>query len=184
MEISNKAFGIICVTVVVVAAYVRAQTLHSTATTTTTAVVEAPKVVARAPKKRHGIPDSALPPSPVDASSDDQSIAGDTPITVDSVVPDQPPAAPVAKQPAAQPAETDNSNTGDEDLTNTDDLGSMAQNAPADNSLELSDRDMLRIMLSAMPNEQRESFRMMWFTMSPDDRQEFLNQLRASQQGG
>jgi len=187
MEISNKTFGIFCVVVVGVTVYVRAQSIrpevHPTAIASDTqTVASAPK-----PKRRRPIPDSALPPDVYASSNLDQSGLDAAPVTLDAVPlptptattpPATPPVAP-STTPAADP------NAGsEEDLTYQDDLGPMADAAPTNNTIQLTDRDMLRIMLTAMPEQQRDSFRLMWFTMSPDDRQGFLDQLRGDQQGG
>jgi hypothetical protein len=178
MEISNKVFGVICVAIVVVTVVVRAQSMSHPAPVA--AVVEEPKVVTQAPKKHHGIPNSALPPDPFAASTDDQSAVADAPVTVDNLPPETPPAT---EAPAAPPkvdeAPADAANGGNEDMTYTDDLGPETDGPPpAPNGIQFSDRDVLRIMLASMPPEQRESFRLMWFTMGPDDRQEVIDQLR------
>jgi len=183
MEISNKAFGIICVGVIVVTVYVRAQSVHSDAAPVT--VVQAPKVVAQTPQRRHGIPDSAMPPDQSATTADDQPIADDAPITLSTAPVDQSQnAAPAAKTPAPNTAPTDGNDGQEDDLTYTDDIGPMAEAAPTNNAIQLSDRDMLRIMLGSMPVDQQESFRLMWFNMTPDDRQGFLDQLRDTQNGG
>jgi hypothetical protein len=182
MEISNKAFGIICLGVVAVTVYVRAQSLHSPAQTVV--VAEAPKTVEPTVKQRHhGIPDSPLPPDPYASATTDQTPSDDAPITVEAVptAPSQPPAPAATTQPA-DAAGSDSA--AEDDLTYQDDIGPMADDVPTNNSVQLSDRDMLRIMMNSMPDQQQNSFRMMWFTMTPDDRQDFLDQLRDIQQTG
>lgn len=183
MEISNKAFGVFCVAVVVVTVYVRAQSLQQKPAQPEVAV-ESTKVerVAQSTKKHHGIPDSPMPPDPF-ADSNVQATVADSSATVDEAPADET-APPAVAQPAPDAAAATDSTLADDDLTYTDDLGPMDDAVAPNNPPQLSDRDMLRIMLGSMPEEQRESFRLMWFTMSPDDRQDFLDQLRESAQSG
>jgi len=180
MEISNKSFVVFCVAVAAVAVYVRAQSVHSTAAPAP--AVEAPRTVVKAPVRHHGIPDSPMPPDPYANSGEDQAGVDNAPVTLEAT-PDTPP--PVATAPKAPEAAETTDGNGQEDLTYVDDLGDMADPAPATtNEWQLSDRDMVRVLLGSMPEEQRDSFRIMWFNMSPDDRQTFLDQMRGSQQGG
>ena len=182
MEISNKTFGVICVAVCVVVVYVRAQSIHPAPT----APPPAPEVVAvteKAPKVRHRIPDSPLPPGMTnDATSDDEPIvlAGDITPVADPVKASVPPSAPpvASAPPSAAP------NSVDESLTYQDDLEDLVPEPQANNTMQLSDRDVLRIMLGTLNQQQRAEFQTLWYTMSPDERQNLIDEVRGSQQGG
>jgi len=50
--------------------------------------------------------------------------------------------------------------------------------------LEPTDRDLLRMMMGTISPRQREEFRALWFTMSPDDRQNIIDEVRGNLQGG
>jgi len=179
MEINNKAFWVICVAVVGVTFYVRAQS------TQTPAATEAPKItqtVVQKPKPRRPIPNSAMPPEPP-GQTDDQTAQDDTPVTIEAI----PDPAPVAAAPATAPAATqpnDNSANADpsiDDLASIDDIGSLMDPTPADiTAQQNSDRELLRVMIGGLPREQRDAFRLMWYTMSTGDRQDFIDQLRGN----
>lgn len=177
MNVSNRTFIVFCILVVAGAAFVRAQILQKG---NKPALVEAPatQVVAKTEVQHRSIPDSAMPAlPPLDATSDPQA-GDDGPVTVDAQAP--------AKQPDKQPAVNDPNANNDDDLIYQDDIGDDTQTPPANNNngMQIPDRVMLQMMLNEMTPQQEQSFRMMWFTMTPDDRQDFLDQLRGQDQGG
>jgi len=185
MEVSNRAFGIFCVAVFGVVLYVRAQSVHSPAT-----VAAAPPVVTetvvRAPRVHRGIPDSTLPPDPnaINTTSDDQPIivGGDLPA-------DQAPTSAPATtdKPATPPATVTSPTVVQENLVDQDDLGDLddvPDTATTNSQLEPTDRDLLRMMMGTISPRQREEFRALWFTMSPDDRQNIIDEVRGNLQGG
>ena len=183
MEISNKTFGIFCVAVVCVTVYVRAQSIDSKQKSVASPPVVT-QTVAEKPKRRRGIPNSTLPPDP-NAQIDTQPAADDSPVTVEAV-PDNPQVStlPITPQTSDTPITP---NSEQDDLTYQDDLGDLTdpiaadETPPANNGWPLSDRDTLRLMMRTMPEEQRDEFRVMWFSLTPDERSDVLDQIRGSQ---
>lgn len=175
MKVDNRAFWIVCIGVIAITAYLRAQSLQTKAAAAVP--VTAAPAQSPAPRRPHPIPDSPMPPDNFAANSDAQA-GDDSPVTVDSSeLPQQ------QAQTSAPTGDNAAENGNEDDLTNTDDIGDLADPSPTNNSLQFSDRDMLRVMMTQMTDSEQQSFRMMWFTMTPDDRQDFLDQLRG-QQGG
>ena len=186
MEISNKTFGVFCVAIVGITVYVRAQSVQSEVKPV--AVAAKTEAVEPARKIKRPIPNSTLPPDPFASTPVDQPVVDETPV----IVGDVPGAAPQTVAPGTpnSVAETtpspsaDETAAAEEDLSYLDDIGDMASAVPTDNSVEIADRNMFRVIMNTMTNTQRDAFRMMWFTMSPDERLDFLAQLRGEQQGG
>jgi len=188
MEISNKTFGIFCLVVVGVTVYVRAQSIHSEPAAPQPPTITQSVASTAAPKQHRSIPNSTLPPdmtatTDTQVVSDDQAPPGDAQPTE---------TAPGTVQPTTPKVDSSTVavNGQQDDLTEQDDVGDFvgnetdAETPPVNNGWQLSDRDTLRLALQSMPPEQREVFRVMWFSMTPDDRADLLDQIRGTQQGG
>ncbi len=190
MEISNRTFGLFCVAMVGVVVFVRAQSSKAPVV-----VVAAPTEVARVeskqPARKHGIPDSTVPPEMnMSIGTDDQPILVGSDANIDRPVPlpmDPSPSAPPAA-PASTPQPDPNADASN--LASQDDIsGDVAslmdqqQQEQVSNDMQISDREVLRLMMSSMNRRQREELAALWYTMSPDDRQNLLDQVRGSQQG-
>ena len=177
MEISNKTFGVICVAVCVVVVYVRAQSVRPPvqATPPTSEVTVA---VAKTPTKHRRIPDSPLPPGmATEATSDDEPI-----IVASDIAPAPDLAKPVASAPAVASAPPSAPPpAADDSLTYDDDLSDLSPQNSYNSGMQLSDRDVLRIMLGTLNQQQREEFQTLWYTMTPDERQNLIDEVRGSQ---
>jgi len=183
MEISNKAFGIFCVAVVAATIYVRAQSKPAQPAVTSEVATTKPEEAPR-PKARRAIPDSPLPVDTVPGIDTNTPVAIEPEVQADdqnSNEPLQPPAPPATdpQQPAEDSAVA--SNDAQQDLTYQDDVGQVVDNSAPVPQWQISDRDMLQVMMDAMNREQRDAFRLMWFGMGPDERQDFLDRMRGNQ---
>ena len=59
-----------------------------------------------------------------------------------------------------------------------------AYDAPNDRNGDFTDREMFDRMMGFMDEDQRADFRVVWTAMSPEERDQFLNQMRGNQNGG
>ena len=187
MEISNRTFGLFCVAMVGVVIYVRAESVRPTV------VVAAPPVAVaenetKRPTKKHGIPDSSVPPemNPV-GGMDDQPILvnggvdPDQPVPLPMSAPTDAPAAPAATPPPTDAAPQDESLANQDDISDV--VANLADQQQQANQMQITDRDVLRLMLSSLNGRQRQELEALWYTMSPDDRQDLIDQVRGTQQG-
>ncbi len=182
MDGTNKAIGLLCITAVVVAVILRA------GNTGPRTVVVAEK---QTPVSLTRIKPAGLQPQDSDfrfiQSSPDSVPSFDT--TNDFVLPGTT-GVNVQTQPVTEEAVQDDPLAdlypdllADNSPATTysplsDNTATWINDPPVDRPGELTDREMFDRLISFMDVDQRSEFRVVWVTMSPDEREQFISEMR------
>lgn len=195
MELSNRSIGIICASVLVGAIAVRTQsqagpptlasneavsssdinslptpavdnswaTQHTTYLPGNTTTIHKPQVTSYSHPISGNVPDdqAAYTATPYDNTADD-STSGDQTDDNGNVADD---------------AGTYSAAANNDDPSTYDEVPDVqARRDPGD----ITDQEMLSRLMATMSADQRQDFRAMWVTMSPPERQDFLDEMRGN----